>query len=253
MDPYSVLGVTKSASQDEIKKAYRRLAMEYHPDRNSDSDAEEKFKRASEAYSLIGTPEARSAYEQSRASSRNPFDDFFSSYSSSDSPHSWEDLFGAFRKTRQTPFVIRASLPVTLEEIAQGARKVFELDGQRIDFRVPPSARPGRVLTVNLQGGQQLQLNIEVLSHKMFSLAGDDLLSSVTVPVDIALKGGEVKVPTLDSSILLRVPPGTDSHQKLRAKNVGLPLTTGGRSSIIYEVKIDVKSALRTPRVNPFI
>ena len=79
MDPYSILGVPKSASQDEIKKAYRRLALEFHPDRNNSSEASEKFKKINDAYSTVGTPEARSQYENASSSPErsSPFDDFF--------------------------------------------------------------------------------------------------------------------------------------------------------------------------------
>ncbi len=248
MDPYSILGVPKTASQEEIKKAYRRLAMEFHPDRNDSPKAEERFKQVSEAYSAVGTESARREYEESRKQtfrSHNPFDDFFSGLGGSPRGGSWEDLFGAFRgqNPHHRPFIIRASLTVTLEEIAFGARRSFQLDGQRLDFQVPSTARPGQLLKINLQNGQQLHMDVTVAKHKLFSLAGDDLVGFVTVPVGIAVAGGEVKAPTLDSNIMLRIPPGTNSHSKLRAKNVGLPLQAGGRSSIVYEVKIDTKSA----------
>ena len=244
MDPYSVLGVSKTASQEEIKKAYRRLAMEFHPDRNPSPEAEGEFKKVSEAHSLIGTPDARKEYDSSQFQPRHSFDDIFSGFRGHEHPtQSWEDLFGAFSSHRQAPYVIRSSLAVTLEEISSGARKVFVLDGQRVDFQVPPTVRPGDVLSLNLQGGQQLQMNIQLKQHGLFSLTGDDLFGSVVVPVDVAIRGGEVKAPTLDNAIMLRIPPGTSSHQKLRAKGVGLPLKSGGRSSIVYEIIIDVSKA----------
>ncbi len=247
MDPYSILGVPKTASQEEIKKSYRRLAMEFHPDRNESPTAEERFKQVSEAYSLIGTPSARESYEASQRPSAHSFDDFFSSRATHG--NSWDDLFGAFRNMNHQapPFVIKASLGVTLEEIYHGSRKTFSLDGQRIEFSLPKTSRPGQTVRIDLQTGQQLHMNIELRHHPLFVLVGDDLHCSVVVPVDTAINGGDVQAPTLTSDITLKIPPGTNSHSKLRAKSVGLASPTGGRTAIIYEVKIDVQSRSHKP------
>ena len=250
MDPYSILGVSKTASQEEIKKAYRRLAMEFHPDRNDDPAAEERFKQVSEAYSAIGTPEARRQHDslsERTFHSQNPFDDFFRHHG-----NSWEDLFGSFRNTqrRAPPIAVRARISLSLEEMYHGARKSFRLDGQKVDFKIPPEIRPGQELRISLENGQQLHLFVDLAPHPIFSVVGDDLHAQVVVPVDIAINGGEVQVPTVESTIMLRIPAGTNSHSKLRAKSVGLHLPAGGRSSIVYEIKLDVrKSAFRTSSI----
>ena len=133
MDPYSTLGVSKTASQDEIKKAYRRMAMEFHPDRNDSAGAEEKFKNASEAYSKIGTEESRRRYEAEMAQGGS-FNDFFHDFGAHG--HSWEDMFGSFQQRARTrPFIIRAQMDATLEDIYQGVHKTFELDGQSVSFK----------------------------------------------------------------------------------------------------------------------
>ena len=245
MDPYSTLGISKTASQEEIKKAYRRLAMEYHPDRNSSPDAEDKFKRVSEAYSLIGTEQNRKEYEARTAAHsagpgfQDPFGDFFRGRGHGFSGSSWEDLFGAH--TRRPPYVIRAQLEVTLEDVLSEAVKSFTLDGQSVDFRVPRGIRPGQTVRIGLTTGQELHLSVGIAKHHIFELSGDDLYTKVTVPVDVAIRGGEVRVPTLSGTMILRVPPRTNSHSKLRVKAVGLPLRESGAGSIIYEVMIDVK------------
>ena len=245
MDPYSVLGVARSASQDEIKKAYRRLALELHPDRNEDPDATERFKRVSEAYSLIGDPESRQQYEahsrRPRAAPRPPprhpgFDDFFRAHGAAGS---WDDLFGNFRQSR--PYVIKVKVDFTLEELKSRSRKTYSIDGQKVDFVPPPGCRPGQVLTIRLSSGQELHATVGVLPHNDFELRGDDLHARLDVPVEVALKGGEVRAKTLDGTVNLKIPPRTSSHSKLRARSVGLPLKDGGSGSIIYEIRVDLK------------
>lgn len=246
MDPYEVLGVPKSATQQDIKKAYRRAALENHPDRNQSPDAESKFKAASEAYAKIGTPEQRAEYHEGLKS------DFFSSrqrsYSSSDFENiwnnfgdrgSWDELFGSRRQHR--PYIIRAALDLTLEEICHGPHKTFMLDGRSVDFRVPKGVRPGETLRVKLDAQQELHIQVGLAPHPMFTLRGDDLHAQVSVPIETALKGGEVIVPTLSGNLNLKIPPRTSSHSKLRVRSAGIPFRSGGAGSIIYEVKLDLK------------
>jgi len=239
MDPYSTLGIPRESTQEEIKKAYRRLAMEFHPDRNDKPEAEEQFKRVSEAYSMIGTEENRKEYHAAQSRPRhsgNPFDDFFRS-----SGQSWEDIFGSPSRRARPPYVIRAQIEVSLEELASETVRTFTLDGQTIDFRVPKGIRPNETVAIKLRQGQELHLSVSVSKHQIFDLRGDDLYGKVIVPVETAIKGGEVRVPTLDGNINLVIPPRTNSHSKLRVRASGLPKRSGGSGSIIYEVVINVK------------
>ena len=240
MDPYSVLGVSKNASQDEIKKAYRRLALEYHPDRNSDPGSSDMFKKVAEANSLIGDPDSRRKYEESLRQpnfSHPGFDEFFRGGTGFGS---WEELFGnRFRSSR--PYIIKARVDFTLEELSSRATKVFNLDGRSITFRVPQGARPGEKFSVRVSDGQELHITVGLAPHHLFELKGSDLHAQIEVPIDIALKGGEVKAPTLSGAVNLKIPPRTSSHAKLRVRGSGLPLRQGGAGSIIYEVKINLK------------
>ena len=168
------------------------------------------------------------------------FNDFFHDFGAHG--HSWEDMFGSFQqRARSRPFIIRAQMDATLEDIYQGVHKTFELDGQAVSFNIPPTIRPDRAMIIKLQSGQELHIGVNLIRHPRFTLRGDDLYSHVSVPVHTAIKGGEVLVPTLDGTISLHIPPYTNSHSKLRAKNVGMKLPAGGRASIIYEVKINTR------------
>lgn len=240
MDPYSVLGVSKSATQDEIKKAYRRLALEYHPDRNQDPAASDMFKKISEANSIIGDPDSRRKYDDSLRRpnfSNQGFDDFFREDRGFGS---WEELFGnRFRNSR--PYIIKARVDFTLEELKSRSSKSFNLDGRTINFRIPPGALPGEKFAVKVSDGQELHVTVGLIPHQIFELKGSDLHAQIEVPVDVALKGGEVRAPVLDGTISLKVPPRTSSHSKLRVRGSGLPLRRGGASSIIYEVRVNMK------------
>jgi len=243
LDPYSVLGVSKDATLQDIKKAYRKIALENHPDRNQDPQAAEKFKQASAAYSEIGTPEARKAYESRFTPHQNQhdFNDFFSQFQNMGREKGWDDLFGQ-GSTRRKPFTINAKIDVTLEDIVKGVRRSFILDGQHIEFQIPKTARPGQEIRFSVPSGQLVNITIGLIPHKMFSLKGDDLYYILEVPVETAVAGGPISAPTLESAISLRVPPSTSSHSKLRVRNAGLHMASGGRSSIIYEIKISTKN-----------
>ena len=245
-DLYTVLGVERNASQHDIKKAYRRLAMESHPDRNNDPAAEETFKKASEAYSTLGNEASRRQYDIEfidHQRHRHPdFSDTFSGFQSSNP--SWEEMFGSAnsRLNPDPPRIIRAHIDVTLEDIYRSIRRSFILDGQHIEFRLPETSRPGQVIPIQLPQGQQLHITINLIPHNTFSIKGDDLYCRIDVPIKLAITGGHMTVSTLDGTIGLKIPPSTSSHTKLRVRNAGLQLRTTGRSSIIYEVRIDMKT-----------
>ena len=255
LDPYTVLGVKKTASQEEIKSAYRKKALKYHPDRNQgDSTAEEKFKNVSSAYSMIGDPESKRQYDEStnphRRRSRPPnFDDVFRTVNANfnfgnhngPSQHqgSWEDLFGSFQSQHRRPFSIKARIDVTLEDLVRGVDKTFILDNNSVSFKIPREARHDMTVVVPMeQNGQELHATLNVLRHPRFVVDGDDLRCSVNVPVSTAIMGGELDVETLENNVRLKIGQFTGSHKKLRVKNYGLYRKDGTRGSIIYELKL---------------
>ena len=243
VDPYSLLGVSRTASQEEIKSAYRKKALENHPDRNEgDSHAEARFKEISAAYTMIGDPSARREYDESSRPVRpnhphRGFSDIFrgSGFDFSNQA-SWDDLFGS--AVQRKPFSIRARVDVTLLDLTRISEKRFVLDGKSVEFRLPAGVRHDMTITVPLKSNQELHAKINVLQDDRFKVTGDDLHSVIDVPVAIAARGGEILADTLEGKIKLKVSEFTSSHKKMRVRQRGLMKPDGTRGSLIYEVRL---------------
>jgi curved DNA-binding protein len=262
-DYYKILGVQRGASEDEIKKAYRKLARKYHPDVSKEAQAKEKFQEASEAYETLRDKDKRAAYD-SLGSGFRPGQDFRP-------PPDWFDRFGGGkaedlhgvdlselfesmgifgRAQRRSPFGGRRSafpgedleVPVrlTLEEAFRGAERTVQLDGGAFTARIPRGATDGQRLRLRGKGGPgvnggppgDLYLQIALQSHPLFRASGHDLELEVPVAPWEAALGAEIEVPTLEGRVKMKVPPGTRSGQKLRLAGKGLPLPGGGAGDL---------------------
>lgn len=292
-DYYNILGVSKSADQKEIKKAFRRLARQYHPDVNpNDKRAEEKFKEINEAYEVLGDPEKRAKYDQLGASYQQwqrmggqpggfdwtqwaagapggvrveyrDFDDLFGERGAGGGIFSdfFNMIFGGMggqaqeRRSSRQPFRVRGRdveqvVKITLEEAYTGARRALQMDGRRLEVKIPQGARTGTRVRFGGQGeagrgggeAGDLYLIVEVQPHPTFERQGDDL--HVTVPVDVttAVLGGEVSVPTLTGEVSLKIPAGTSSGRKIRLQGKGMPvLNRPGQYGDLYaHIEINV-------------
>ncbi|MFN2257034.1 MAG: DnaJ C-terminal domain-containing protein [Desulfuromonadaceae bacterium] len=256
-DYYASLGVSKDASEEEIKKAYRKLAVKYHPDKNpGDTQAEDRFKEMSEAYAVLSDPEKRRNYDQFGDDSFQQqysqedifrgtnFNDIFREFGMGGGG---EDIFGqlfgnaggrpgGFRQQRSLKgqnYVMKISIPFS-QAVLGGERSIhFRHDGrdEHIQVRIPVGVEQGQKLRVAGKGGAapqggkpgDLMLEIQVEKDPRFTREGSDLHQSITVPFSRACLGGTATVHTLKESKRIKIPAGTASGSKIRLKGHGVP------------------------------
>lgn len=274
-DYYAALGVPRDADADTIKKAYRKLARQHHPDVSKAPEAESRFKEVGEAYATLKDPEKRAAYDKLGA---------HGSGAEFEPPPGWEREFGAdqgmfaemdladllagLRRARHADARHRramrgrdyeATLRLSLEDAHRGATVSLDIeheDGSRtLAVTVPPGVTEGQRLRLRGRGGPgfhggeagDIYLHITLLPHPVFRTDRHDLYFDLPVAAWEAALGTEVEVPTLDGPVLLAVPPGTRSGRKLRVRGRGLATGHGGRGDLYAQVRVDVPASL-TPR-----
>ena len=270
MDYYGVLGVSRDADQDTIRRAYRKLARQYHPDLNSDEDAEERFKELGEAYEVLSDPEKRERYDRLGANWREvereapdeSFEEFFTDQGWGDGAGvgSGEDLFEALfgARAQRTAGSMRgrdreALLEVSLEDALAGGRRRLTLDGRQVNANFPPGVRDGQLIRLAGQGGEgynggppgDLFLRVVLKPHPRFHRRGDhDLDVDLPITAPQAALGATVTVETPTGSANIRVPAGSSSGRRLRLGGRGLPKRGGKRGDLHAVVKIVVPKRL---------
>lgn len=249
-DYYETLGVARDASADEIRRAYRKLAREYHPDVNKDAGAEDRFKEISEAYEVLRDPDKRERYDRGgpsdfeEAFSRGGFGDMRVEFGDGDFGDLFEGLFGSRRGFSTRGADHEAVLELTLEEAAAGGKRRISLaDGRDFEVEIPAGVRDGQRIRLAAQGGAgtgsgpagDLFLYVRVKPHPRFRREGRDLYVELPVAPWEAALGAEVPVPTLDGTARVRVPGGSSTGRKLRLRGQGMP---GGDLYAVVKVEV---------------
>lgn len=257
-DYYAILGVPRNATQEEIKRAYKRLARQYHPDVNKSPEAEEKFKEINEAYAVLSDPEKRRVYDTYGTATPPPppppggYD--FSGFDVEDFSDFFQELFGTGlfgsmgRRRPRKGRDLRAELPLSLEEAFHGGERVVEVGGRRVPVKIPPGVQEGSTIRLAGLGGPgdppgDLLLTVRLLPHPVFRLEGQDLYATLDVPAPIAVVGGKVRAPTLEGPVEVTIPPRTQAGKKLRLKGKGFP-GPHGRGDLYYEVRVVIPEHL---------
>ena len=260
-DYYEVLGLKKGASDDEIKKAYKKLARKYHPDLNRDDPktAEEKFKEVNEAYDVLKDPKKKATYDQfghdafdprrggAGAGGGNPFGGGFEGFDMNDIFDMFGMGGGGRRARRQGPergADLRYDLEISFEEAAFGKEVELSIprgvdDGQRV--RVTGGGEAG------VRGGANgdLYVYIFIRPHKLFQRRGNDVIIEIPITFVQASLGDTVQVPTLDGAVDLKIPAGIQTGTVLRVKGKGIPSLRGtGRGDEHVRVKVTTPQKL---------
>lgn len=259
-DYYSILGVTKSATAEEIKKSYRKLALQYHPDRNKTKEGEEKFKEITKAYEVLSDPQKRqtydqfgaAAFEQGGAGGGGPFGGYggfnqgpFSySYSSngqgfdfggfSDPFEIFEQFFGG-----ASPFGQRSRRPVyslslTFMEAVKGVQKEVTIEGKKQKIKVPAGVDSGTRMRF-----ESFDIVFDVASDKRYQREGSDVITQEEISFPQAVLGSEINVETVEGPVKIKIPAGTQPESLIRLRGKGIPRLRGTGNGDHY-VKIKV-------------
>jgi len=294
-DYYETLGVSKTATEDEIRSAFRKLARKYHPDVAKDKKtAEEKFKQINEAYEVLSDPEKRNKYDQLGANWNQPggfqpppdwgaqqpsggfyqwggdnggvqfefggtgFSDFFEAFFGGGRGRSAFGGFGGREATTARGADVEADIMVTLEEALQGSTRTVSLRRagsnkvENYQVKIPRGVHEGQRIRLagqgeaGARGGQSgdLFLRVRLAKHPEFNVEGSDLIHEVKIAPWQAVLGMELKVPTLEGNVRLKIPSGTQGGQRFRLRERGLPGISGKRGDLYVVVQIHVPEKL---------
>jgi molecular chaperone DnaJ len=273
-DYYEVLGVSKGASDDEIKKAFRKLAIKYHPDKNpGNKEAEEKFKEANEAYSVLSDKDKRSRYDQfghagvgGAGGGGNPFEGFnfngqnYSfNFGGAGGMGGFEDILGSlfgmggFRTARRGRDY-KTSCTIDFDEAIFGTTKNISVDGEEIPLKIPAGIYDGQRIRLSGRGGpapQQggergdLYVEVRVRAHKSLTREGDLILSEATIPMVDAVLGTEVDIETVDGTVTMKVPAGTQPGTNFKLAGHGAPrVGSSERGPQIVTINVEIPKKL---------
>jgi DnaJ-class molecular chaperone len=270
IDPYKILGVSKTATEDEIKKVFRSLAKKYHPDLNPGNKAsEQKFKEINDAYSMIGTKEAREKFDKGENINENFYNEapgtgrpFYRDFQDGEGRYTryyqenGDNIFSSIFEglgDRGSEFNIPGQdhvykMDVDIKDAVHGAeREIVMPDGKRLKVKIPPGIEEGAKLRFKELGGTgygkgksgDAYVIISIKPSDIFKIIGKDIETDVSVTLDEAVNGSKINVPTIDGSVLLTIPEGVNTGTKLRIKGKGMPGRAGkDRGDQIVNLKV---------------
>lgn len=257
-DYYQILGVSKTATEAEIKKAYRKLALKYHPDRNKSKEAEAKFKEITQSYEVLSDSQKRQTYDQfgeaafNPSASSGPFGQggsFTYTYTSgsegfdfggfSDPFEIFEQFFGG------SPFGARQrrpsySLTIDFIEAVRGITKRIVVEGKTQTIKIPAGVDDGSRIRFG-----DYDVVLEVKPSSKFQRQGYDVVSEKEIPISIASLGGEINIETVWGEVKLRIPSGTQPETIIRLRDKGVPHLHGsGKGNHYVRIKVLVPKTL---------
>ncbi len=270
IDYYNILKIDKEASEEDIKKAYRRLARKLHPDLNpNDKDAHKKFQQINEANQVLSDPEKRKKYDQygkdwkhadqfeqqrqSQKQSRYSGGPEFSGDTDGDFSNFFESMFGGSAHSKQTKFRgqdYNAQLTLNLTDALETHQQTITVNGKNIRITMPAGIENGQIIKLKgygapgVNGGPagDLFITFSIASHPDFKRLGNDLFTTATIDLYTAMLGGETTINTLKAKVKLKVNPETQNGTKVRLKGKGFPVYKKegetGDLYITYEVKL---------------
>ncbi len=271
-DYYDILGVSKNASKEEIKKAYRKLALQYHPDRNKTSGANDKFKEINEAYEVLSDPKKKATYDQfghaafdprarpggfgqgfpgggsTRTYKQGPFTYTYTTYGGGGSPgfggfsdpfEIFEQFFGGAAPFRQGSRLPRYGISLSFIEAAKGCEEEVVIEGKRRKLKIPAGVDDGSRIRFG-----DFYVTIDVKPDKTFQREGTDVFVNHQIPLSMSVLGGTTEVSTIDGEVKLKIRAGTQPGTMIRLRGRGIKRLRGygrGDQYIRLQVKIPRK------------
>ncbi len=259
-DFYTTLGVSNSATNDEIKKAYRKLALLYHPDKNKSKEATEKFKELSHAYEILSDPQKREAYDQHGESAFQQGGQQPHGYGQQESPFTYSyqtqggagfdgftdpnDIFEQFFGGA-SPFSSRQprhtyTLTLDFEEAVKGGEKTVSIDGKQQKIKIPAGVDTGNKIRY-----KDYDIVMEVLPDPLFARRGENLFTEETISFKQAALGTVIPIKTLEGILKLKIPAGSQPDTVIRLSGKGVPiLKKTGRGSLYIKIRVTIPKTL---------